>query len=372
MKYSLSIGKIVGIQVQIHWTFLILIAWIIFSNLSAGNTAEQTFWAVLFVLAIFVCVTLHEFGHALAARRYGIETQDITLLPIGGLARLTSMPEKPVEELVVALAGPAVNIVISLLIYPFLDIEQAVAATINLRAVDGESFLFSLMAVNLWLAVFNMIPAFPMDGGRVLRALLCFRMERATATRIAAGVGQFLAIGFVILGFFGGNPFLIFIGFFIFLGAQGEAELAQAKSALQGYRVADVVMRDFSALQTHAPIHAAVELLLNGQSRNFLVLENDLPVGTLSRDEIVRALSQHGAAVPVEHVMNTDVQYLPAEMPLEEAWQRMQQHRVEFAPVMQGQRLVGVVDVENIAEFMMVQNALKLPASQPNFSFKTT
>lgn len=366
MKYSLSLGKILGIRVQIHWTFLILIAWIVFSNLSAGNTTEQTLWAVLFVLAIFLCVTLHEFGHALAARRYGIETQDITLLPIGGLARLTSMPEKPAEELVVALAGPAVNIVISLLIYPFLHISESSIAAVNLRAVDSESFLFSLMAVNLWLAVFNMIPAFPMDGGRVLRALLSFRMERAAATRIAAGVGQFLAIGFVILGFFGGNPFLIFIGFFIFLGAQSEAEFAQTKSALQGYRLADVVMRDFSTLQTHDPIHAAVELLLNGQSRNFLVLDGNLPVGTLSRDEIVRALSQHGTAVPVGNVMNTDVQYLPAEMPLEEAWQRMQQYRVEFAPVMRGQHLAGVVDVENIAEFMMIQSALKLPAAQGN------
>lgn len=359
MKYSLSLGKILGIHVQIHWTFLILIGWIILSNLSAGNTAEQTFWAVLFVLTIFVCVTLHEFGHALAARRYGITTEDITLLPIGGVARLKAMPEKPSEELVVALAGPAVNIVIALILYPFLHIKETSIETLNLRAIDSESFLLSLTAVNLWLAVFNMIPAFPMDGGRVLRALLSLRMGRAAATRIAAGIGQFLAIGFVILGFVG-NPFLIFIGFFIFLGAQGEADAVQTKSALQGYRVADVLMRDFSALQTSAPIQAAVELLLNGQSRNFLIVEGDRPVGTLSRDEIVRALSIHGAAVPVEQVMNTDVLFLHVDMPLEEAWQQMQQYRIEFAPVMQGSYLAGVTDVENIAEFMMVQNVLSI------------
>ncbi|WP_448518791.1 site-2 protease family protein [Rhodoflexus sp.] len=357
MKYSLSLGKILGIHVQIHWTFLILIGWIVFSNLSAGNSTEQTLWAVLFVLTIFACVTLHEFGHALAARRYGIATQDITLLPIGGLARLVSMPEKPSEELVVALAGPAVNIVIAILLYPFLHITESTVATMSLRAVDSDSFLVSLMAVNLWLAVFNMIPAFPMDGGRVLRAVLSYRMERAVATRIAAGIGQFLAIGFVIMGFFG-NPFLIFIGFFIFLGAQGEAELVQTKSALQGYRVGDVLMRDFNILPTTAPIHAAVELLLNGQSRNFLIVNGEQPVGTLSRDEIVRALSQHGASVPVGHVMNTDIQFLQAEMPLEAAWQAMQQNRIEFAPVMQGQQLAGVIDVENIAEFMMVQSVL--------------
>ncbi|WP_250630630.1 site-2 protease family protein [Rhodoflexus caldus] len=369
MKYSLSLGKILGIHVQIHWTFLILIGWIVISNLSAGNSTEQTLWAVLFVLTIFACVTLHEFGHALAARRYGIETQDITLLPIGGLARLASMPEKPMEELVVALAGPAVNIVISALIYPFLHISEGTEISLNLRAVDGDTFLLSLMAVNLWLALFNMIPAFPMDGGRVLRALLSFRMERAAATRVAAAIGQFLAIGFVILGFLG-NPFLIFIGFFIFLGAQGEAELAQTKSALQGYRVADAVMHDFMTLQTYQPLQAAVDLLLNGQSRNFLILDQDRPVGTLSRDEIVRALSQYGAEVPVSQVMNPELVFLQAEMPLEIAWQKMQQHRIEFAPVMHQQHLLGVLDVENIAEFMMVQSVLKSSEARSNFAAK--
>jgi Zn-dependent protease/predicted transcriptional regulator len=369
MKYSLSLGKILGIHVQIHWTFLILIGWIVLSNLSAGNTTEQTLWAVLFVLTIFACVTLHEFGHALAARRYGIETQDITLLPIGGLARLTSMPEKPMEELVVALAGPAVNIVIAVLIYPFLHISEEVASSIQLRAVDSDTFLLSLMAVNLWLALFNMIPAFPMDGGRVLRALLSFRMERAAATRIAATIGQFLAIGFVILGFLG-NPFLIFIGFFIFLGAQGESEAVQTKSALQGYRVADVVMRNFTTLQSYQPLQAAVELLLNGQSRNFLIMEGNRPVGTLSRDEIVKALSQHGLDVSIDKVMNADIVFLQSEMPLEIAWQKMQQHRIEFAPVMYQEYLAGVVDIENIAEFMMVQSVLKAP--EVRSSLKTT
>lgn len=371
MKYSLSLGKILGIHVQIHWTFLILIGWIVISNLSAGNSTEQTLWAVFFVLTIFACVTLHEFGHALAARRYGIATQDITLLPIGGLARLASMPEKPMEELVVALAGPAVNIIIAALIYPFLHIPTGTDLSMNLRAVDSDTFLLSLMAVNLWLALFNMIPAFPMDGGRVLRALLSFRMERAAATRVAAAIGQFLAIGFVIIGFFG-NPFLIFIGFFIFLGAQGEAELAQTKSALQGYRVVDVLMHNFTSLQSYQPLQAAVELLLNGQSRNFLIIEEERPAGTLSRDEIVRALSQYGLEIPIGKVMNPDITFLQAEMPLEIAWQKMQQHKIEFAPVMHQQQLAGVIDVENIAEFMMVQSVLKAPEVHNGFKTKRT
>ncbi|MCS6967626.1 MAG: site-2 protease family protein [Cytophagales bacterium] len=358
MKYSLSLGKIMGIHVQIHWTFLILIGWIIYKNLSAGRTTEETIFAVLFILIIFVCVILHEFGHALAARHYGIETRGITVLPIGGVAELTEIPEKPREELIVALAGPAVNVIISFIIYPFLNITKETIAAMQWPSVDANTFLLNLMAVNLWLVLFNMIPAFPMDGGRVLRALLSFRMDRVVATRIAAGIGQFLAIGFVILGFLG-NPFMIFIGLFVFLGAQNESEVVKTKSALQGYRVADVLMRDFSVLQTHQPIQAAVGLLLNGQSRNFLVMEGEQPVGTLSRDEIVKALSQYGIDVPVGQVMNTNVTFLHAEMPLGEAWQKMQQYEIEFAPVMHGYHLVGVIDVENIAEFMMVQNVTK-------------
>jgi predicted transcriptional regulator len=167
-----------------------------------------------------------------------------------------------------------------------------------------------------------------------------------------------------------GNPFLIFIGFFIFLGAQGESEAVQTKSALQGYRVADVVMRNFTTLQSYQPLQAAVELLLNGQSRNFLIMEGNRPVGTLSRDEIVKALSQHGLDVSIDKVMNADIVFLQSEMPLEIAWQKMQQHRIEFAPVMYQEYLAGVVDIENIAEFMMVQSVLKAP--EVRSSLKTT
>jgi len=357
MKYSLQLGNIFGIKVQVHWTFLILLGWIVFSNMRAGSGAEQTMWSVLFILTIFACVTLHEFGHALAAKRFGIKTKDITLLPIGGLARLESIPENPREELIVAIAGPLVNIVIVAALYPIVHFTSDVTSSIKqLTAITSENFLFNLMFINLWLAVFNLIPAFPMDGGRVLRALLSFKMERHKATAIAARIGQLLAFGFVTLGFFS-NPFLIFIGLFIFLGAQAEAEYTQAKSILKGFTVNDVLMKQYQTISSGETIKAAVTMLLNGQYKSFLVTDNGQAVGTLNRDEIIKALSSQGENSIIHDVMNKELVLLKSEMPLQEAWQLMQQHKT-LMPVFTNNKLVGTLDTENILEFVMVKGAI--------------
>ena len=357
MKYSLSLGKIVGIKIQIHWTFLLLLVWIVSNNIRAGAGTEQTLWSVLFILTIFLCVTMHEFGHALAAKRFGIKTKDITLLPIGGLARLESIPEKPKEELIVAIAGPLVNILIVAVLYPLVHFTSDVTSSIKqLSAITSENFIFNLMLINLWLAVFNLIPAFPMDGGRVLRALLSFKMERHKATAIAARIGQFLAIGFVIVGLFS-NPFLIFIGLFVFLGARAEAEYTQAKSILKGFTVNDVLMKQYQTISAGETIKEAVSMLLNGQYKSFLVTDNGQAVGTLNRDEIIKALSSQGENSIIHNVMNKELLFLKAEMPLEEAWQLMQQ-RNTLMPVFNNDKLVGTLDTENILEFIMVKGAI--------------
>lgn len=359
MKYSLSLGSIFGIKVQIHWTFLILLGWIVLSNMRAGAGMQQTIWAVLFILAIFACVTFHEFGHALAAKRFGIVTKDITLLPIGGLARLESIPEKPKEELIVALAGPLVNILIAPVLYPFSNYALNMENMDQLAAINGTNFVFNIMIINLWLAIFNLIPAFPMDGGRVLRALLSFKLERHKATRLAANIGQMVAIGFVILGFMA-NPFLIFIGFFIFLGAQSEAELTHAQSILKTYTVKDAVMHHFQTVRPDDTISAAVQMLLNGQCRSFLVVDESRPVGTLDRDEIIRAISARGEEVKIGEVMNKDLTFLQAEMPLTDAWPQIQRQK-SLIPVMQGNELIGTLDSENVMEFIMVKDARRTP-----------
>ena len=290
MKGSFKLGSIAGIGVFIHWTFAILIAYIIFSDYRAGYHTMQIMWTLIFILSIFVTVFLHELGHALAAKRYHIKTKDITILPIGGLARLERIPENPKEEFIVAIAGPAVNIFLAAITALFTNIPDVNILTAQLSGgVNYNNFFLNFFVVNIFLALFNLIPAFPLDGGRVLRALLATKFERHIATNIAARIGQFLAIGFVFVGFFY-NPFLIFIGLFIFIGAQAEVEFTLAKTVLKEFKVSDVLMRNYQTIESSETIKTAVDILLNGQCKNFLVTHNSLAAGTLSRNEIIKAL----------------------------------------------------------------------------------
>lgn len=355
MKNSLQLGIIGGIKVTVHWTFVLLIGWIVFINLRAGGTAESTFWSVLFVLLIFGCVVLHEFGHALAAKRYGIKTRSITLLPIGGLASLESMPEKPQQELVVAIAGPVVNLLIAAIILPFVN-PADVFTPDAIVAVHAGNLLPNLFSVNVILALFNMLPAFPMDGGRVLRALLGFKFKRHIATRVAASIGQAISVGFIILGLFF-NPFLVFIGIFIFIGAQAEVGSTRTQFMMADFTAQDAMIRDFHTLDFDAPISAAVQLLLSGQERNFLVMQNGKPAGTLDRNQIIKALSEKGKDGKIAEAMHKSALSFQQNTPLKEAWPKMQQNRQVIAPIYDGDNLVGALDSENILEFVMIREA---------------
>ena len=221
MGWSISVGRIFGTEVRIHLTFFLLVAWFAASAGARGGQSAAVD-AVVFILAVFACVLAHEFGHVLTARRFGIGTRDITLLPIGGVASIERMPEKPRQELLIALAGPAVNVVIAVVLFTVfgarLDAEK-MAATVEDQQID---LVTRLALGNVMLVLFNMIPAFPMDGGRVLRALLSYRLDRSRATRIAATIGQAVAFGLGFLGLFG-NPMLLFIALFVFLAASHES-----------------------------------------------------------------------------------------------------------------------------------------------------
>ncbi|WP_291096964.1 MULTISPECIES: site-2 protease family protein [unclassified Flavobacterium] len=358
MKGAFKLGKIAGIGLFIHWTFSLLIVFIVYINYKSGQNTAQIIWSVLFILCIFVTVFLHELGHALAAKNYNIKTKDITLLPIGGLARLEKLPEKPSEELIVALAGPLVNITLALITGLFIRLpnnsEEMIAQLSN--GINGSNFFLNFFLVNIWLSIFNLIPAFPMDGGRVLRAILSYRLKRNVATKIAARIGQILAIGFVFLGFFT-NPFLIFIGLFVFMGAQIEADYTESKYMLKGYKVRDILMRQYQTIESNETLETAVKMLLDSQYKNFLVTENSEPIGTLNRDEIIKALSKKDENQFIYTIMNRNLIFLQADALLEDIFELVYKNKSSLMLVMENKQFLGTLDIENLLEFILIKEA---------------
>ncbi|MCG3149802.1 MAG: putative zinc metalloprotease Rip3 [Verrucomicrobiae bacterium] len=355
MKWQWKLGRFFGIDVYIHATFLLIIAFVAWSHWSQG--AARVVDGVVFVLAIFACVVAHEYGHALTARKFGIKTRDITLYPIGGVARLERMPDKPIQELWVALAGPAVNVVIAGVLYFWLVAAHAFRPFGELT-VTGGPFLERLLVTNLLLVGFNLIPAFPMDGGRVLRALLAMKLEYTRATGIAAGIGQGTALLFGLWGLVG-NPMLLFIALFVWIGAAQEASMVQMKSALAGIPVSRAMLTDFKTLAPTDPLARGMELLVQGSQQDFPVVDNGAVAGILTRADLLKALAQQSPTTPVSAVMRRDFPQVEAGEMLEGLFARLQECQCHTVPVTRNGTLAGLVTSENIGEFLMIQAALK-------------
>jgi Zn-dependent protease/predicted transcriptional regulator len=363
MKWSWKLGRFAGIDVFMHVTFLLLIGWVALSHWIQGDSLAAAVEGTGFILALFGCVVLHEYGHALTARKYGIKTRDITLLPIGGVARLERMPDKPAQELWVALAGPAVNVVIAIGLYAWLQITSSLVPLSQLEVGSG-SFIERLMVVNLFLVGFNLVPAFPMDGGRVVRALLAMRMEYTRATQIAASLGQTVAILFGFVGLFS-NPFLLFIAFFVWIGAAQEASMVQMKSALAGIPASRAMLTDFRTLAPNDTLSHAVDLILAGSQQDFPVASNGQVVGVLTRGNLLTGLAQRGPETLVADVMQREFEVIDSHEMLEVAFGRLQTCQCQTVPVMHQGQLVGLVTQDNVGEFLMIHGALRTPSRQP-------
>jgi Zn-dependent protease/CBS domain-containing protein len=356
MKWSLKVGRILGIDVYIHLTFLLLLGFVGLASWLNDRTVAAAAGGVVFFVSLFICVLLHEYGHALAARRFGIATRDITLLPIGGVARLERVPEKPLQELWVAIAGPLVNVVIATGLFLGLQLSGSWQPLSSLSTTQG-SLLERLLVVNVFLVLFNLIPAFPMDGGRVLRALLAMRMEYARATRIAANIGQGIAFVFGFIGLFT-NPMLLFIAFFVWIGAGQEAAAAQMRSSFAGFLVRDAMLTEFKTLAPGNTLGEAARLLLAGSQRDFPVVADGQVAGMLPHTELFKALKEHGESAPVSSVMHRGCEMLDANELLDWAVSHMRPDAGTSYPVLRRGQLVGLLTAENIGEFFMVRAAL--------------
>jgi Zn-dependent protease/CBS domain-containing protein len=357
MSWSVNIGSIAGTAIRIHVTFLLFLIWIFAAGWSSGG-ATAAWDSLVFMVLLFACVLAHEFGHIFTARAFGVATPDVTLLPIGGVARLERIPEKPSEEFLVAIAGPLVNVVIAIVL---IVVTPTHLSADHFAAMESTkvSMIDRLAEVNLFLALFNMIPAFPMDGGRVLRALLAIRLGHVRATEIAAMIGQWAAFGFGFLGLFY-NPLLIFIAIFVYLAAASEAQMVSLRAMSRDVPVTAAMMSQFATLTPDEHIDAAVETLLKTSQNVFPVIEGDQRlVGVVGRGEIIKALRELGPTAAVAAVMVKDVPTIERSHRLEEAFRLLQEKAVPAVGVVDaGGHLVGLVTSETVGEMLMVRRAL--------------
>ena len=358
MGWSIRLFSVGGTAVRIHFTFFLLLAVYAALAWSSGG-AQVAVSTVLFIVLLFACVVLHEFGHVFAARAYGIRTSDVTLLPIGGIASLERMPEKPAQEIIVALAGPAVNLVIAAVLIGVLgarfnltDMTQLEQATATMTG--------RVAAANVMLCFFNLIPAFPMDGGRVLRALLAVRLGYTRATRVAASIGQALAFVFAVLGLLpGSSPMLILIAVFVFLAASGEAGYVQAREYTRGYLAAQAMITSFETLSPASTADDAAGLLLRTTQQEFPVVDGAGALrGFLTRDALIAALQKTGGATPVLDIMDREVPTVPENACLDNVFQRLQRSGPRLVAVVDPQgRLAGYITADNLTELIMVQSS---------------
>ncbi len=347
-KWSWSIVRVFGIDIRVHATFLVLLGWILFSHLRAGHGVAVAGGGVLFVGVVFTVVVLHELGHALVARRFGIGTRDITLLPIGGVARLERMPTEPRQELLVAVAGPAVNVALAAVSFAVIVLLDA-SWSPHAIALVGGPLLAKFLWLNIGLAVFNMLPAFPMDGGRVLRAVLAMRMNRIRATDVAARVGKWMALGLGLIGLYG-SPMLVLIAVFVWFGAAAEAALVHTSSALETVRVGDAMVTTFETLSAAASISHGVERAIHTSQRDFPVMDVDGLVGFVSAADLIRSASQGAGGTAVATVAHSVAEVADPNEPVETALQRLQEAREEVLPVFDAGRLVGLLVPRNVLQ----------------------
>jgi Zn-dependent protease/CBS domain-containing protein len=355
--WALRIATVAGIPIRLHFTFLLLLIWLGLAGAREGGGGAS----VLFVLMVFVCVVLHELGHSLVALRYGIPVADITLYPIGGVARIEKQPA-PRQELWIAVAGPAVNVVIALV---FGGVLAATGGPVPVSALSHggggwRGFVEAVISVNMTLFLFNLIPAFPMDGGRVLRAVLGLTMPVEQATAIAANVGQFIAIAVVLCDLFYVHPpnwWLLFIAFFVYIGAGQEAFAYRQASLIEGVKVHEAMITDVRTLTSGSTLKEAADVLLDTSQHDFPVLNGDEVLGVLTRTDLLRGLAQQGPGTYVAGAMNRQFTSAGPDDDLGEALPLLQGSPGPLV-VLSGdpdRRLLGIVTAENVQEFFAVR-----------------
>ena len=350
MGVSIQIGRIFGIPLRLHITFVILVGIIGIAGYFSGGP-EKALWSVVFIAALFACVVLHELGHSLVARAYGVRVESITLLPIGGVAAMEDIPRKPAEEALMAIAGPAVSLMLAGALY-------AVTEVLGYRgpiAYGGGPLLVMLLQTNLIIAMFNLLPAFPMDGGRVLRAVLAHYMDHVRATSIAVSLGQGLAVvmGLGALFIPGMSLWFVVIAFFIFVGAGQEGQQVRTQAVLERVSAGQAMIRRFETLDRDAPLSVALAYATQGYQHDFPVVDGDMIVGVVTRQDLLAGLHNLGPHHTVGQVMTTNVCQVPPQANMADVYRRIAQGGCNVVLVREGDRITGLVTPESFRDHLV-------------------
>jgi len=358
MKWSFKIAELFGISIKVHSVFLLLLVFIGWSNASVGGLVAGIA-AVLFILIIFFFVLLHELGHSLAAMRYGVRVRDIVLLPIGGVARMENLPKDPKQEIVIALAGPAVNFATVAILFTLMKSAGQPVEWMNFT-LTGMNLWNDILAVNLFMGLFNLIPAIPMDGGRVLRGLLAMRFSYGRATHYATNIGKIIAGLFVLVGILWlHNWWLVLIAIFVFAGAGSEEQIAKLREAIDQVPVARVMSTRMHILRPDDPLRRAIEHTYQSGQHDFPVLDGDRLIGMLPSDRVLDEVNYAASETPVRHLMNTRFLAVRPFASLSRVYEEMTTKGIGSVPVVENDRMVGMLTLENIGKYLAVASSTK-------------
>lgn len=364
MRSAFRLLRVAGIDIKVHFTFPLVLVLGAFQWADHG-TSGAVFGALL-MLSLFVCVVLHELGHSLVAQRFGIDVREIILLPIGGVAMLGRMPRRPLHELLIAVAGPLVNVVIAGALIAYLGTSGQLSLDgqdmVNLSKAgpSTETFLKWLLAANVSLVVFNLLPAFPMDGGRILRAILAMFMGFSRATRLATGIGQMLALALGLFAIFNGQILLAFVAAFVFLGAGQERAVEEARVLLSTLRLGDAYNKHALVLVPGDSVHRVIDYLLTSYQPDFAVVLGGRLLGIVTRDVVLQSLASGHEDDYVAGVMKREVLQLSANLSLAQAREQMAEQGAHVAAVFEGERFLGLVNQDDINEALRITAFLRL------------
>ncbi len=360
MRWSFRIARVFGIDVRVHATFALAVIYFA-SGFALAHGLRGAAFGVLLVCTLFLCLTLHELGHGLVAQRCGVVVSEILLLPIGGVARLKSEPRKPLHELLIGLAGPFVNVVLALLLLLVLDHYQVAIDTSDLEELAEPSALGLVRALfwgNTMLALFNLLPALPMDGGRILRALLSLGIGRSRATRVAAGVGQVIAIGLVAIAFKRDWSMLALVGLFVFVGAAQERASERASELLSQLRAGEVCDPNAVVFAPHEQVGHVLDTLVRCPQEHFAVFYGKELVGTLGREQVLALAPRVGLEASVSSLMRRELHPVDAGTPLDEVRRRLLELGGRPVVVRALTGYAGVLGVQDLQRITVVAERL--------------